>query len=296
MNRELSKTELENLIYTDELTRIHNLRYLREQIPIYLDQAKSQGDSVAFLLFDIDDFKNINDSYGHLVGDKALAHFINIIGERINQKGIPIRYAGDEFIVIMPNMDKKMAKQLAEGIQKRMAETPLEIDHKEITIECSIGVSLYPHDGENWKILFEKADEALYAAKEQGKSKIVVNPDSGKLLTPSKLNSILDAPYIVGRDTLIQFLKGHLSEEGNPQTFPVLLGGEGAGKTRLLRLAREIAQEKLAFTLYTKGYPYWQSDLYGAVFGALSSLFDQKRKISDHLFSRIDAGMSRKQR
>ncbi len=288
MNRELSKTELENLIYTDELTRIHNLRYLREQIPVYLDQVKNQDGSAAFLLFDIDDFKNINDSYGHLVGDKALTHFINIIGERINQNGIPIRYAGDEFLVIMPDMDKERAKQFAEEIQKSMAESPLEIDHKEITIGCSIGVSLFPQDGESWKILFEKADEALYAAKEQGKSKIVINPDSGKLLTPSKLNSILDAPYIVGRDTLIQFLKGHLSEEGNPQTFPVLLGGEGAGKTRLLRLARVIAQEKLAFTLYTKGYPYWQSDLYGAVFGALSSLFDQKRKISDHVFSRID--------
>lgn len=288
MDRELSKTELEKLIYTDELTRIHNLRYLREQIPMYLDQAKKQGNSVAFLLFDIDDFKNINDRYGHLVGDKALAHFISIVGERINQRGIPIRYAGDEFVVIMPKMDKQMARQFAEEIQKSMADTPLEVDHKEITIGCSIGVSLFPQDGESWKILFEKADEALYAAKEQGKSKIVINPDSGKLLTPSKLNSILDAPYIVGRDALIQFLKKHLSDEGSPQSFPVLLGGEGAGKTRILKLAREIAQEKLAFTLYTKGYPYWQSDLYGAVFGALSSLFDQKRKISDHVFSRID--------
>ncbi len=293
MNRELSKTELENLIYTDELTRIHNLRYLREQIPVYLDQAKKEGDSVAFLLFDIDDFKDINDSYGHLVGDKALAHFIKIVSEKINQKGIPIRYAGDEFVVIMPKMDKQMAKKFGEQVQKSMVETPLEVNHKEITIGCSIGVSLYPQDGESWKILFEKADEALYAAKEQGKSKIVINPDSGKLLTPSKLNSILDTPYIVGRDALIQFLKRHLSDEGNPQTFPVLLGGEGAGKTRLLRLAREIAQEKLAFTLYTKGYPYWQSDLYGAVFGALSSLFDQKRTISDHVFDRIDGKYKR---
>jgi diguanylate cyclase (GGDEF)-like protein len=288
MNRELTKTELESLIYVDELTRIHNLRYLREQIPVFLDQAKKQGIPVAFLLFDMDDFKNINDRYGHLVGDKALTHFINIIGEKINQDGIPIRYAGDEFIIIMPEMDKQMARQFAEEIQKRMEESPLEVDHKEVTIGCSIGVSLYPKDGESWKILFEKADEALYAAKEQGKSKIVVNPDSGKLLTPSKLNSILDAPYIVGRDALIQFLKRHLSEEGDHQSFPVLLGSEGAGKTRLLRLARDIAQEKLAFTLYTKGYPYWQSDLYGAVFGALSSLFDQRPKISEQVYSRID--------
>jgi len=288
MNKELSQTELESLLYTDELTRIRNLRYLREQIPEYLDQAKKQGDSVAFLLFDIDDFKDINDNYGHLVGDNALTHFIHIVGEKVNDKGIPIRYAGDEFIILMPKMDKRMAEQFAMEIQTSMAKTPLEVDHREITIGCSIGISLYPQDGESWKILFEKADEALYAAKEQGKSKIVINPDSGKLLTPSKLNSILDAPYIVGRDRLIKFLKGHLSREGDPESFPVLLGAEGTGKTRLLKLAREMAEEKLAFTLYTKGYPYWQSDLYGGVFGALSNLFEHKRQISDQVFSKLD--------
>jgi diguanylate cyclase (GGDEF)-like protein len=288
MDRELSKTELESLIYIDELTRIHNLRYLREQIPEYLNQAKEQGESVAFLLFDIDDFKDINDSYGHSVGDKALAHFIKVIEQKIKQEGIAIRYAGDEFVLIMPKMDKQEARQFGEDIQKSMVESPLEVDHKDITIGCSIGISLYPQDGENWKILFEKADEALYAAKEQGKSRVVVNPDSGKLLTPSKLNSILDAPHIVGNDGLIQFLERHLSKEGNSEAFPVFLGGEGAGKTRLLRLAREIAQEKLAFTLFTKGYPYWQSELYGAVFAALSSLFERERTISDHIFSRID--------
>jgi len=288
MNQQLSDKEIENLIYIDELTRVYNLRYLREQIPGYLDQANKQGNSVAFLLFDIDDFKNINDSHGHLAGDKALTHFINIITKKINQNGVPIRYAGDEFVVIMPKMDKQMAEQFAVEIQKSIAETPLEVDHREITIACSIGVSLYPQDGKSWKTLFEKADEALYAAKEQGKSRIVINPDSGKLLTPTKLNSILDAPYIVGRDRFIQFLKKHLSEAGDPESFPVLLGAEGAGKTRLLKLAKEIAQKKLTFTLYTKGYPYWQSDLYGGVFGALSKLFDHEPKISNHVFSRID--------
>lgn len=288
MNRELSKTEVENLIYIDELTRIHNLRYLREQIPEYLDQAKKQGDTVAFFLFDIDDFKNINDNNGHQVGDKALIHFIDIISKKINQQGILIRYAGDEFIVIMPKMDKHMAKQFGQDIQKCISEIPLEVDHKAIKIGCSIGVSLYPQDGESWKILFEKADEALYAAKEQGKNRIIINPDSGKLLTPSKLNSILAAPYVFGREELIQFLEKHLSDKGNSQSFPVFLGSEGSGKTRLLKLAREIAQEKFAFTLYTKGYPYWQSDLYGAVFGALSNLFDQRCDLSDLVFSRID--------
>ena len=288
MHKETSKEELQRLLYTDELTHLHNLRYLREQIPEYLDKAEKRGNPVAFLLFDIDDFKKINDSHGHLVGDKALAHFTQIIKQKMTQGGIAIRYAGDEFVLVVPDLDKQSAKQLGEEIQQNITDTPLKIDHNEILIGCSIGISLYPHDGKNWKILFEKADEALYVAKEQGKSKVVAHPDSGKLLTPSKLNSILDTPYIVGRDSLIQFLKKHLSEEGSPESFPVLLGAEGVGKTRLLRLSRKIAQEKLAFTLYAKGYPYWQSDLYGAIFASLGDLFEQQRSISDHVFSRID--------
>ncbi|UCE41244.1 MAG: diguanylate cyclase [Candidatus Aminicenantes bacterium] len=288
MSKKISKEELQKLLYTDELTRIHNLRYLREQIPDYLENANKQGDPVAFLLFDIDDFKKINDNYGHLVGDKALAHFIKIITQKTSEKGIAIRYAGDEFILVMPKLDKQKAKQLGEEIQRSISETPLEIDHNEIAIGCSIGISLYPRDGKNWKLLFEKADEALYFAKEKGKNKIVIHPDSGKLFTPSKLNSILDNPFIVGRESLIHFMEEHLSQEGNPQLFPVLLGGEGVGKTRLLRFAQNIAQEKLAFTLFTKGYPYWQSDLYGAAFSALENLFEQQRVVSDHVFSRID--------
>jgi diguanylate cyclase (GGDEF)-like protein len=288
MSKDVTKQELQDLLYTDELTRINNLRYLREQIPEYLDKAEKRGDSVAFLLFDIDDFKNINDSFGHLVGDKALIHFIETIKQMMDPKGIAIRYAGDEFILVMPKMNKQKATKLGEEIQTSITQAPLEVNHNKVSIGCSIGISLFPRDGETWKQLFEKADEALYVAKEQGKGNVVISPESGRFLTPSKLNSILETPYIVGRDELIQFMEKHLSEKGTPESFPVLLGGEGAGKTRLLKFAQKMAQEKLAFTLFTKGYPYWQSDLYGAAFAALGNLFEQQRSISEHVYSRID--------
>jgi diguanylate cyclase (GGDEF)-like protein len=284
----LSKEELHSLIYIDELTGVHNLRFLREQIPEYLNQIKKKSPYIAFLVFDLDDFKNINDGYGHLVGDRALIHFTKIIEQKIKESGVAIRYAGDEFVLVLPDLDKRRAKEVGEDIQGSLTKFPLKVDHREIEIGCSIGVSLYPKDGNNWKILFEKADEALYVAKEQGKSRVVVTPDSGKLLTTSKLNSILEAPYIVGRDELIQFLKGHLSQNGNSLLFPVLLGGEGTGKTRLMKYAQEIAHEKLAFTVFARGYPYWQSELYGAVFAALGSLFEQQRSISEQVFSKID--------
>ncbi|MGB6338621.1 MAG: hypothetical protein WBF32_02505, partial [Candidatus Aminicenantaceae bacterium] len=91
----------------------------------------------------------------------------------------------------------------------------------------------------------------------------------------------------MGRDDLIGFLEKHLSEEGDPKVFPVLLGDEGSGKTRLMRFADEIAQKKLTFTLYAKGYPFWQNEMYGAVFAALGNLFEQRPVISDQVFSKL---------
>jgi len=288
MKQELSEQDLQALVYTDELTRIHNLRYFREQIPLFLHEAGEQGIDVAFLMFDIDDFKKINDRYGHPVGDQALTHFTEIASRKMAEGGKAIRYAGDEFVLVIPEMDKQRASKIGEEIQQGMAETPLKVENQKITLKCSIGIAAYPQDGDNLKTLFEKADEALYVAKEQGKSRIVIMPDSGRLLTPSKLNSILDAPFIVGRDSLIEFLEDHLSPEGNSFVFPVLIGGEGSGKTRLMKFARETAHKKLAFCLYSKGYPFWQSELYGAVFSTLATLFDQQRSLSDLVFDKLD--------
>ncbi len=288
MKQDLSEQDLQALVYADELTRIHNLRYFREQIPLFLREAGEKGIDVALLMIDIDDFKKINDRYGHPVGDQALTHFTEIASQKMTDDGKAIRYAGDEFVLVIPKVDKQRAGKIGEKIQQTLDETPLKVDNQELALRCSIGVAVYPHDGDNLKTLFEKADEALYVAKEQGKSRIVITPDSGRLLTPSKLNSILDAPYIVGRDSLIEFLEDHLSQEGNSFVFPVLIGGEGTGKTRLMKFARETAHKKLAFTLHSKGYPFWQSELYGAVFSALETLFDQQRSLSDLVFSKLD--------
>jgi len=287
MSAKLSKEKLQALAYIDELTRLNNLRYMREYLPQYLDAAKEEKQSAALFVCDLDDFKLINDNHGHLTGDKALVHFTKIIEQKTKDKGMAMRYAGDEFVLLMPKMEKPDAKIFALEIQNSVRTSPLKYKEKTIRMGCSIGISLFPEDGKSWKTLFEKADEALYVAKEMGKGEVVVTPDTGKLITPSKLNSILQAPYIVGRDDLIGFLEKHLSEEGDPKVFPVLLGDEGSGKTRLMRFADEIAQKKLAFILYAKGYPFWQNEMYGAVFAALGNLFELRPLISDQVFSKL---------
>jgi diguanylate cyclase (GGDEF)-like protein len=287
MSIEISKEKLQALAYIDELTRLNNLRYMREFLPQYLDTAKKEKQNAALFVCDLDDFKLINDNHGHLAGDQALVHFTKIVEQKTKDNGMAMRYAGDEFVLLMPNMEKPDAKIFALEIQNSVRTSPLIYKEKTIPLGCSIGISLFPEDGKSWKTLFEKADEALYVAKEMGKGEVVVTPETGKLITPSKLNSILQAPYIVGRDNLIEVLEKHLSEEGDPRVFPLILGDEGSGKTRIMRFAEEIARKKLTFSLYAKGYPFWQNEIYGAAFAALGNLFEQHPLISDQVFSKL---------
>ena len=288
MSTESQNKELLSLLYTDELTQIFNHRYLKEVIPGYLTQAGKEKFTVAFYMLDMDNFKAINDGYGHRVGDQALKHFSKIISENIQDKGIAIRYAGDEFVLIISKLTKKTARDLGMEILQKITESPLKVKDKKLNIKYSAGVSLFPKDGKTLKTLFKKADEALYTAKDRGKGRVVVYPDKGKLLTPSKLDSILSYPHIVGRDDTIKFLEKHLSGKENPMVFPVLFGDDGTGKSRLMEHARETAQQNLAFTLFAKGYPFWQTDMYSGVLSALGILFEQEPTISEDVFSKLE--------
>jgi diguanylate cyclase (GGDEF)-like protein len=288
MSTETENKTLDSRLYSDELTKIFNRRYLKEKIPGHLAKAEEEGFNVCLFMIDMDKFKAINDTHGHGVGDRALKHFSDIISKKSKDKGFAIRYAGDEFVLVLSKLDKKEARDLGREIQQILTETPLQVKDVQITLGCSIGVSMFPKDGKTLKMLFEKADEALYMAKDRGRGTVVVFPDSGKLLVPSKLNSVLETPEVVGRDDVIQFMDEHLSKKGNPQVFPVLLGGDGTGKSRLMEYARGRAQKKLAFTLFAKGYPLWQTEMYGAIFSALGRLFEQKKSISDKIFSGLE--------
>jgi diguanylate cyclase (GGDEF)-like protein len=288
MSTEAKTRKTDQLLYTDELTKIYNRRYLKEVIPGHLVRAEEEGFSVALYMIDMDKFKNINDTYGHGVGDDALQLFSQIISEETKEKGDSIRYAGDEFVLILSELDKKEARQLGLDIQNKLADTPLKAKGEEIKLGCSMGISLFPKDGKTVKALFEKADEALYVAKDRGRGTVVVFPDSGKLLVPSKLDSILDTPYVVGRDNVLQFMDTHLSNKGKTSSFPVLLGGDGTGKTRLLAYAIKRAQKKLDFSLFAKGYPLWQTEVYGAVFSALGRLFEGDTSISNQVFTELE--------
>lgn len=155
----------------DGLTGILNKTAATETITDYINE--SEKDQIhAMLMIDCDNFKHVNDNYGHAIGDEVLKYFSSIMKRTFRDSDIKGRFGGDEFIVFMKNTTSEAtalrAKQLNEAIKK-----PYVKDGREIKISCSIGVSFYPKDGNNFETLFNAADDALYKAKSLGKDRFV---------------------------------------------------------------------------------------------------------------------------
>ncbi|MBM6616835.1 diguanylate cyclase [Bacillus suaedaesalsae] len=147
----------------DELTRLYNHRYFQE----YLEKVIEQGQKVSLLIIDLDHFKKYNDTFGHPKGDVLLRDIANIIKQNISESAIASRYGGEEFTVILPDVDKKSAVAIAERIRVAVASHQFEgseqMPYKCITV--SIGVSVFPEMSMTREGLIDLADQALYTSK-----------------------------------------------------------------------------------------------------------------------------------
>ena len=155
----------------DGLTGLLNKTASIESITDYM--LESEKDQMhALLMIDCDNFKAVNDNFGHAVGDEVIKYFASVMKRTFRDSDIKGRFGGDEFIVFMKNTTKEAtalrATQLNEAIRK-----PYIKDGKEIRISCSIGVAYFPKDGSNFENLFNAADGALYKAKSVGKDRFV---------------------------------------------------------------------------------------------------------------------------
>ena len=152
----------------DELTNVYNRRYIIEALKKEKAFADRTGAKFALALIDIDNFKAINDRYGHEVGDKALELIAYEIQSSVREADIVGRWGGDEFIVILRNTDLNGAKKVAQRIIENVRK--LRID----SLKLSVSLGLAQYEGESFKDLIKKADKALYRAKEEGKDRIFV--------------------------------------------------------------------------------------------------------------------------
>jgi diguanylate cyclase (GGDEF)-like protein len=160
---------------TDELTELSNQRRFRELMAKEVERAKRFDRPLSLLMMDIDDFKNVNDTYGHLQGDHVLHEVAKILRRESREIDEPARYGGEEFAVAVPETTADGAVELAERVRKRIESTPIGLigDSGTVEVRVSLGVAGAPETSPDVSGLIAAADRALYQAKHEGKNRTV---------------------------------------------------------------------------------------------------------------------------
>lgn len=166
---EVEADVMRNLAYTDALTGLPNRRQLEAQLAEAIAHAGRYGRSLAVVLIDIDNFKLLNDSYGHKVGDRVLRQLAQMVRQNLRVSDVFGRWGGEEFLLLVPEADMPGALELAELIRLRVAAQTFA-HHEVVTV--SSGVAVY-RNGDSVSRLLNRADSALYAAKGRGKNQVV---------------------------------------------------------------------------------------------------------------------------
>ncbi|WP_136799195.1 MULTISPECIES: GGDEF domain-containing protein [Desulfosediminicola] len=156
----------------DKLTGLYNRPYFDETYEQQVSLAKRYDTELAVLFLDVDDFKEVNDSFGHLAGDFALQKVAKIIQDEKRDSDIASRYGGEEFVLLMPHTQSDSASILAERIRKKIELTEFEFDGKHFSLTISGGLASYPTDATDPRDLLTMADKAVYRAKGAGKNNI----------------------------------------------------------------------------------------------------------------------------
>ncbi len=171
-NRELKKAKarVEKVMRTDKLTKLANRRAFMEFLKKTLAQSRRYDNNLTIIMLDLDNFKEINDSYGHPVGDQVLRKVGDILAENVREGDMAARFGGDEFIILMPQTAAAEAVNMAHRIRKKVKSINLSAVKKPPTL--SLGITEFKGE-ESAEDLLNRADKAMYEAKQAGKDKII---------------------------------------------------------------------------------------------------------------------------
>jgi len=166
--RVYSIAELERYAFHDQLTKLLNRRMFYQRIGREIKGARRYGYPISLAIMDIDDFKEFNDTYGHLEGDRILAELGRLLKEEIRASDYAARLGGEEFVIVLPHTKKEAAAIMAERLKRKIKE--------KLGISVSIGIGEFPTDANTLRVLLRKADQALYEAKKKGKDRVAIVP------------------------------------------------------------------------------------------------------------------------
>jgi two-component system, cell cycle response regulator len=174
-NQELH--QLREQVIRDPMTGLYNKRYFSAALATEMERSRRNRLATSLILLDIDHFKRINDTYGHVAGDKVLERLARILEQTVRMIDIPCRYGGEEFAIILPSTPLTIACQVAERVRAAIEETRIALDAQTINITASLGVSSFFDDQESTPLnLIERADKELYTAKQNGRNRVQSEP------------------------------------------------------------------------------------------------------------------------
>jgi len=175
---ETANKNLEDLSITDSLTGVYNRRYFDSLIDEYLNLSKRGNDNISLIMMDLDDFKEINDTYGHLAGDYILKDLAEAIKSSLKRSTDYVsRYGGDEFVILLYDTDEEGTKKIANMIKHSVSKLRIRKDFTNNNVEITVSIGIYsavPEVDTKKDEIIKKADKALYSAKENGKNQIQV--------------------------------------------------------------------------------------------------------------------------
>jgi diguanylate cyclase (GGDEF)-like protein len=157
----------------DHMTTLYNRRFLNELLESNVSSRVKDGFVHAFLMIDIDFFKQVNDTYGHDIGDDVIKRLAKIMKNSVRDSDMPVRYGGEEFIILLLNVTKEKTIQIAQSIRKEFASEPFVAQGKSFSKTLSIGIAYYPDDASKLWQAVKYADDALYYAKNNGRDQVI---------------------------------------------------------------------------------------------------------------------------
>ena len=246
------------LIFEDELTGIFNRRFLRNYFQYKIPWDALKDHPISLIMADVDHFKQVNDTYGHAAGDQALVWLASLLKEAGGEEGLAIRYAGDEFMILLPDWEKQSALKLGEQLLQRIRQKPLLLEKEvgELRLTLSMGIASAPEDAQTGKNLIQKADTALYYAKKVGRDRLA---NAGEIppqeVSAKTVLQRLEGEKIAGRKLqYAQVAKFFQTFSQGRSQFLIVEGDTGMGKSTFLEtIYQKLSSSKMVRQVKVNG-------------------------------------------